>query len=163
MEHLLEQKLSILSVVEDTTVDGPGFRTAIYGAGCSHHCLGCHNPQSWELNNGTLMSVGELLQIVLADEFADVTFTGGDPFFQVEGFAALAKAIKQNSSKTIWCYTGYTIEQLMANPRFMPLLSLIDVLVDGPFIEALRTEEFLFRGSSNHRILKVKDIIAETY
>ena len=75
MEHLLEQKLSILSVVEDTTVDGPGFRTAIYGAGCSHHCLGCHNPQSWELNNGTLMSVGELLQIVLADEFADVTFT----------------------------------------------------------------------------------------
>ena len=133
MEHLLEQKLSILSVVEDTTVDGPGFRTAIYGAGCSHHCLGCHNPQSWELNNGTLMSVGELLQIVLADEFADVTFTGGDPFFQVEGFAALAKAIKQNSSKNNLVLYGYTIEQLMANPRFMPLLSLIDVLVDGPF------------------------------
>lgn len=159
MDNLPQQKLSILSIVEDTTVDGPGFRTAIYGAGCSHHCSGCHNPQSWELNNGTLMSVGELLEIVLDDEFADVTFTGGDPFFQADGFAALAKAIKQNSSKIIWCYTGYTIEQLMATPRFKPLLSQIDVLVDGPFIEALRTEEQPFRGSSNQRIIDVKKLL----
>lgn len=105
------------------------------------------------------MSVGELLEIVLDDEFADVTFTGGDPFFQADGFAALAKAIKQNSSKIIWCYTGYTIEQLMATPRFKPLLSQIDVLVDGPFIEALRTEEQPFRGSSNQRIIDVKKLL----
>ncbi|MGN0205663.1 MAG: anaerobic ribonucleoside-triphosphate reductase activating protein [Muribaculaceae bacterium] len=152
---MTDTKISILRVVEDTTVDGPGFRTSVYAAGCPNHCPGCHNPESWDINAGTPTSITEILDIILADPFADVTFSGGDPMFQPEGFAALARAIRAASSKSIWCYTGFTFEQILANPRQKALLSQIDVLVDGPFIQSLRDESLLFRGSSNQRIINV--------
>lgn len=137
-------------------VDGPGFRTAIYCAGCVNHCPGCHNPESWDINNGKEMSTEEILQKVLADPFADVTFTGGDPMFQPEGFTELAQAIKANSKKTIWCYTGYTFEEIIKNKRQKELLNHIDVLVDGRFVQELRDESLYFRGSSNQRLIDVK-------
>ena len=127
--------LSILDILEDTTVDGPGFRTAIYG--------------HW-------MSTEEILEKVLADNFADVTFSGGDPMFQPEGFTQLAHAIKEWSRKNIWCYTGYTFEKLLRNPRQAQLLKYIDVLVDGKFKKELRDEELYFRGSRNQRLIDVQ-------
>ena len=148
-------KLSILDIVEDTTVDGPGFRTTIYCAGCPNHCPGCHNPQSWDIANGREVEVEEILEVILADPFADVTFSGGDPMFQPQGFAALARAIKECSSKNIWCYTGYLFEQLIENPAQRELLELVDVLVDGRFVEALMDDQLHFRGSSNQRIIDV--------
>ncbi|MBQ8520862.1 MAG: anaerobic ribonucleoside-triphosphate reductase activating protein [Bacteroides sp.] len=148
--------LAILRIIEDTMVDGPGFRTSIYAAGCPHHCPGCHNPQSWDIANGTPMTTDEMLRIILADPFADVTFSGGDPMYQPEGFTELAKAIKAQSHKTIWCYTGYTYEQLTKMPPQRELLSHIDVLVDGRFVEALKDERLRFRGSSNQRIIDVQ-------
>lgn len=148
--------LSILEILEDTTVDGPGFRTAIYAAGCPNACVGCHNPQSWDIANGHTMSTQEILDIVLADPFADVTFTGGDPMFQPEGFAELAKAIKLCSNKNIWCYTGFTFENIIRNERQRALLQFVDVLVDGPFVQSLRDESLLFRGSSNQRLIDVR-------
>lgn len=147
--------LAILRIIEDTTVDGPGFRTAVYAAGCTHHCPGCHNPQSWDIRAGRLMPVEEILHPILSDPFADVTFTGGDPMMQPEGFAELARAIKERSTKTIWCYTGYTYEQLLDQPARRELLNYIDVLVDGPFIQRLRDERLRFRGSSNQRLVDV--------
>lgn len=152
---MTDTKISILRVVEDTTVDGPGFRTSVYAAGCPNHCPGCHNPESWDINAGTSTPITEILDIILADPFADVTFSGGDPMFQPEGFAELARAIRAASSKSIWCYTGFTFEQIITNPSQKALLSQIDVLVDGPFIQSLRDESLLFRGSSNQRIINV--------
>lgn len=148
--------LSILSIIEDTSVDGPGFRTAIYAAGCPHACPGCHNPESWDIRRGTPMSTDELLRAVLSDPFADVTFSGGDPMHQPEGFTELAAAIKRESSKTIWCYTGYTFEQLLRHPLQAELLKYLDVLVDGPFVQSLRDESLCFRGSSNQRLIDVQ-------
>lgn len=148
--------LAILRIVEDTMVDGPGFRTAIYAAGCTHHCLGCHNPQSWDIRAGREMTTDEILVPILADPFADVTFTGGDPMMQPEGFTELACAIKEQSHKTIWCYTGYTYETLLTMPAQRELLRHIDVLVDGPFIQDLRDEQLRFRGSSNQRTIDVQ-------
>jgi anaerobic ribonucleoside-triphosphate reductase activating protein len=148
--------LSILEIVEDTTVDGPGFRTTVYCAGCPNRCPGCHNPQSWDIANGKAMDVEEVLEIVLADPFADVTFSGGDPMFQPAGFAALARAIKERSTKNIWCYTGYLFEDILLNAQQRELLESIDVLVDGRFVEALKSEELPFRGSSNQRIIDVR-------
>lgn len=148
--------LSILNILEDTTVDGPGFRTAIYAAGCPNGCPGCHNPESWDINRGQWMSTDEILQKVLADDFADVTFSGGDPMYQPEGFAELASAIKQKSRKNIWCYTGYTFEKLLKNPRQAQLLEYIDVLVDGRYRQELRDEDLQFRGSSNQRLIDVQ-------
>ena len=148
--------LSILNILEDTTVDGSGFRTAIYAAGCPNGCPGCHNPESWDINRGQWMSTDEILQKVLADDFADVTFSGGDPMYQPEGFAELASAIKRKSRKNIWCYTGYTFEKLLKNPRQAQLLEYIDVLVDGRYRQELRDEDLQFRGSSNQRLIDVQ-------
>lgn len=148
--------LSILSILEDTTVDGPGFRTAIYAAGCPNGCPGCHNPESWDIRRGQWMSTDEILKKILADDFADVTFSGGDPMYQPEGFAELASAIKRETRKTIWCYTGYTYENLLKNPRQTQLLTYIDVLVDGRYRQELRDEDLPFRGSSNQRLIDVQ-------
>ena len=95
------------------------------------------------------------MKVILDDPFADVTFSGGDPMFQPQGFTELAKAVKQQSCKNIWCYTGYRFEELLLNPVQKALLEQIDVLVDGRFIEALKDEELRFRGSSNQRIINV--------
>jgi len=143
-------------------VDGPGFRTSIYCAGCCHQCQGCHNPQSWDFSGGHPMTTEEMMHIIEADPYTQgVTFTGGDPMYQPEGFADLARAIRQRTDKDIWCYTGFTFETLVNNPRQRALLELIDVLVDGPFIKAERDETLHFRGSRNQRLIDVKRSLAE--
>ncbi|MFV0554338.1 MAG: anaerobic ribonucleoside-triphosphate reductase activating protein [Mangrovibacterium sp.] len=148
--------LSILEIKHDTTVDGPGFRTAIYAAGCVHHCAGCHNPQSWNVAAGTPHSIDELMQEIITHEFAHVTFTGGDPFFQVEGFTELARRIKRETDKTIWCYTGYTLEEVKQSEKLAMLLPYIDVLVDGRYVAELRDTDLPFRGSSNQKIITLQ-------
>ena len=161
--------LSILDIIEDTTVDGPGFRTSIYAAGCPNRCPGCHNPESWDIDRGHWMSTDEILEKVLADDFADVTFSGGDPMYQPEGFAKLACAIKEKSGKNIWCYTGYTFETLLRNPLQAKLLQYMDVLVDGKFKQELRDESLCFRGSKNQRLidvqasLRTEEVVAYNY
>lgn len=146
-------KIRVLDILEETMADGPGFRTSIYCAGCAHHCPGCHNPQSWDFMGGQEMSVQELLDIIKSDEFSNVTFSGGDPLYQVEAFTELARRIKEETGKNIWCYTGFTYEEILADSRLSMILPYIDTLVDGPFVEALRDPELHFRGSSNQRII----------
>lgn len=148
--------LSIMNILEDTTVDGPGFRTSIYCAGCYHACDECHNPESWDINNGTMMSINDIMSIVTADPFANVTFSGGDPMYQAKGFTELAKAIKQQTNKNIWCYTGFVFESLLKMNEQRELLQWIDVLVDGPFINSKKDLSLLFRGSSNQRLIDVQ-------
>lgn len=148
--------LSILNILQDTTVDGPGFRTSIYAAGCAHKCIGCHNPQSWNKANGTHYSIDKLVNIIKEGEFADVSFSGGEPLMQVEGFTELAKRIKAETSKNIWCYTGFTYEYITQSDKLSQILSFIDVLVDGKYIESLRDTDLQFRGSSNQRIIDIQ-------
>ena len=147
--------IRVLRIIEDTMVDGPGFRTAIYCAGCRHQCVGCHNPQSWAFDGGRDMTVEQLMQVIVADPFANVTFTGGDPMYQAAAFAELARAIHRDTNKDIWCYTGFTYESLI-QPEQRELLSQLDVLVDGPYVQRLRDPDLLFRGSSNQRLIDVQ-------
>ena len=151
-------KLRVLDIVEDTTVDGPGFRTSIYLAGCRHRCPGCHNPESWNEHGGKEVDIDTLMQVIINDPFAHVTLSGGDPLLQAVGCAELACRVKSETDKTIWCYTGYTWETLIKEktPEVMLLLEHIDVLVDGPFIQSLRNTDLLFRGSSNQRLIDVQ-------
>ena len=100
------------------------------------------------------MSVQELLDIIKDDEFANVTFSGGDPLYQVEAFAELARRIKEETGKTIWCYTGFTYEEILADERLSQILPYLDALVEGPFMMELRDTSLAFRGSSNQRIIK---------
>lgn len=150
---LVDMKIRVLDILEETMADGPGFRTSIYCAGCAHHCPGCHNPQSWDFMGGREMSVQELLDVVKADEFSNVTFSGGDPLYQVEAFTELARRIKEETGKNIWCYTGFTYEEILADSRLSMILPHIDTLVEGPFIQELRDPDLHFRGSSNQRII----------
>ena len=91
--------LFLLDIIEDTVVDGPGFRTSLYAAGCRHHCPGCHNPQSWEREHGHAVGVEEVAERLLTDPFSNITFSGGDPLEQVEAFTELAKLIKNKSNQ----------------------------------------------------------------
>lgn len=100
------------------------------------------------------------MQVIEADPFANVTFSGGDPMQQAEGFTALAKAIRERTTKNIWCYTGYTFENLLHMPAQRKLLELLDVLVDGPFIESQRDTSLSFRGSKNQRLIDVPRSLA---
>ena len=146
-------RIKVLDILQQTMADGPGFRTAIYCAGCKHACKGCHNPQSWSFDAGQWVEVDALLDVIKADEMSDVTFSGGDPFYQVEAFTELARRIKQETTKTIWCWTGFTLEESQASEKLSQLLPWLDVLVDGPFVLEERNTDLLFRGSPNQRIL----------
>ena len=118
------------------------------------------------MNGGKEMSIDDLMEIIKADEFSNVSFSGGDPFYQVEGFTELARRIKDETHKTIWCWTGFLYEEILADPHLSMLLPYIDVLVDGPFIQEKKDRDLLFRGSSNQRIIylsgKEEDIIPGT-
>ena len=150
------QRICIMEILEQTMADGPGLRTSIYCAGCYHKCEGCHNPQSWDMKNGHWVTVQELLDIIKADDMSNVSFSGGDPFYQVEAFTELARRIKEETDKTIWCWTGFTIEEIRADKRLSMMLPYLDVLVDGPFDIKHRDTTLLFRGSPNQRIIYLK-------
>lgn len=150
-------KIKVADIIYETMTDGPGFRTSIYCQGCGHHCPGCHNPQTWDFNGGKEYTVEELFNIIEADEFSDVTFSGGDPMFQVEAFTELARMVKNKTNKTIWCYSGYTYEQIAESPRMSLILPFLDVLVDGRFMIDKRNTDLRFRGSENQRIIYLKN------
>jgi anaerobic ribonucleoside-triphosphate reductase activating protein len=101
------------------------------------------------------MSTEELMRIIVADPYANVTFSGGDPMYQAAGFAELARAIHRRTNKDIWCFTGFRFEDLIQNDQ-RELLEQLDVLVDGPYVASLRDPDLLFRGSSNQRIIDVQ-------
>lgn len=146
-------KIKVLDILEQTSSDGPGLRTSIYCAGCAHHCPGCHNPQSWGFEGGRWMDVDELMDVIKADTISNVSFSGGDPFYQVEAFTELARRIKAETRKTIWCWTGFTVEEIRADKRLAAMLPYLDVLVDGPYVKELRDTDLYFRGSSNQRVI----------
>lgn len=99
------------------------------------------------------MTVNEILDTILENQF-NVTFSGGDPMYQAEALIPLAKIIKENGFN-LWCYTGFTLEDIQDKYPYSEFLKYIDVLVDGPYIDSLRDTTLHFRGSSNQRILKL--------
>lgn len=151
--------LHYLYTYPETIVDGEGIRYSIYLSGCRHHCKGCHNKASWNPQAGSLLTqqkVDEIINEINANPLLDgITFSGGDPFYNPEEFLPLIKTIKERTNMNIWCYTGYTYEQLMNMEVCREILKLVDVLVDGKFIEDLYSPYLEFRGSSNQRIIKL--------
>ena len=107
------------------------------------------------MKGGQEMTVEEVFAEIEKDDFSTgVTFTGGDPFYQVEEFTELAKLIKERTTKNIWCYTGFTYEEIVENEKLSVLLPYLDALVDGPYIESQRDLSLRFRGSKNQRIIE---------
>ncbi|WP_214692051.1 anaerobic ribonucleoside-triphosphate reductase activating protein [Exiguobacterium sp. s160] len=151
--------MRILSVVEESVVDGPGIRTVIFTAGCPHHCKGCHNPSSWNPAGGEEIEVDEIVRRIELSGWDGVTISGGEPFLQSSELAKLVKACK-SLGKNVWVYTGYTIEQLVAmhDGAVQTVLDYADVLVDGRFEQSLRDMGLRFRGSRNQRIIFLNNV-----
>ncbi|SLK39046.1 Pyruvate formate-lyase 1-activating enzyme [Mycobacteroides abscessus subsp. abscessus] len=154
--------MRVLSIVEDSIVDGPGLRTTIFLAGCTHYCRGCHNPESWRIDGGIEMSIDEMMSQVNRNPLNDITFSGGEPMLQIRELILLAKKFKQKN-KNIWCYTGFLWEELMTKYKdeFTQLSMYLDVLVDGRFMIEQRDLSLLFKGSKNQRVIDCQRSLKE--
>ena len=145
--------MRIAGIVNDSIVDGPGLRLAIFAQGCPHHCPGCHNPESHDFAGGSDMDTEKIIARMDANPLLDgITLTGGEPFEQPEACRILADAAHARGLN-VWAYSGYTFEQLCAVPEKRRLLEACDVLVDGPFLLEERSLDLRFRGSKNQRLI----------
>lgn len=149
-----------MKIVVDTTVDGPGWRSSVYCAGCRHACPGCHNPETWSFTAGTMMTIDQIIDELSQTE-GNITFSGGDPMYQAEAFTELARRIREELHRSIWCFTGFLFEEVLVDPEMSKMLPYLEVLVDGPFIEAKKDDKLLFRGSSNQRLIDVQKSLQE--
>lgn len=149
-------KIRLYGVVNDSIVDGPGLRYAIFTQGCPHHCQGCHNPLSHDFAGGYLEDIDHLLSEIDANPLLDgVTLSGGEPFEQVEPLLELVREVKKRQLH-IMIYSGYTFEEIMQLPHLAyELLTYCDVLVDGRFVLEKRSLDLLYKGSKNQRIINV--------
>lgn len=151
-------KVRLAGVIETSINNGEGIRKVIFTQGCKHHCKGCFNPDTHDFNGGYECDTEKIIERINSDYMIDgVTFSGGDPFEQAEAFAHIAKNI--NKDLTIWCYTGYTLQQIIDNidrPGWKELITNIDVLVDGKFEEDKKDRNLKYKGSSNQNIIELR-------
>lgn len=162
---MLSETIRIAGTVNDSIVDGPGIRFAIFTQGCPHHCEGCHNPHTHDFEAGELVTLESLIDKVKSNPLLDgVTYSGGEPFCQAEQLYNLGVEIKKLGMNIV-TYTGYTFEYLTehANSQnyYNELLSVTDYLVDGPFELDKRDILLKFKGSSNQRIINVRKSLTE--
>ena len=158
---------------ENDIANGPGVRTSLFVSGCRHHCKGCFNPETWNFNYGkpfTQKEIDYIIEVTKPSFVEGLTLLGGEPF-EPENQSALIDLLKQFKQqiphKKIWCYTGFNFEDSLLSKAqnneedVKELLDLIDVLVDGKFIEELKNSALLFRGSSNQNIIDVPKSLKE--
>lgn len=153
--------LRLAGVVRESIVDGPGIRFTVFAQGCPHHCKGCHNESTLDFNGGVETEIESILREIDKNPLlSGVTFSGGEPFCQAEGFCTLAREIKARGLHIV-TFSGYTYEELMlliekpgpAGEACKALLGLTDLLIDGRFELALRDLTLCFRGSQNQRLI----------
>lgn len=153
--------LRIAGLADDSIVDGPGLRLAVFVQGCFHNCPGCHNPETHDPSGGRLCALEEILAIYTDNPLLDgITFSGGEPFLQAFALAKLAALIHARGG-SVMTYTGYVFEELVKGSHIPPgsqsLLEGTDILVDGPYMDAMRSLDLEYRGSSNQRLLSRED------
>ena len=158
----MDYDLKIHSIIPESIVDGPGIRMAVFVQGCPHRCPGCHNPQTHDPDGGHLISVSSVFEQYKENPLLrGITFSGGEPFCQPRALARLGELVKQ-AGGTVITYTGYLYEDLLEMSKDQPeigeLLSVSDWIIDGPYIESLRSLELDWRGSSNQRIIKREEL-----
>ena len=151
--------IRLSGIAYESLVNGSGMRRVLFAQGCTHNCKGCFNPDTHDINGGEIKNINEIVEDILQNPIIKgVTFSGGDPFEQADKFTTIAQKLKVKDLN-IWCYTGYTFEELFENKDhrngWSELLNNIDVLVDSKFDET-KKGDFRYRGSSNQRIIDIK-------
>lgn len=160
-----DDKIRIAGVIKESTVDGPGFRYVIFTQGCPHHCEGCHNPETHDMNGGKLESITTLAEDITKNPLLKgITLSGGEPFMQAKKLAKLLSLIDLKRY-SVMTYTGFKYEYLISNANddngYLELLKLTDVLIDGKFMKDLKSSSAKFRGSTNQRAIDVKSSLKE--
>ncbi|MEG0108864.1 MAG: anaerobic ribonucleoside-triphosphate reductase activating protein [Lachnospiraceae bacterium] len=146
---------------EDSIVDGPGIRSVLWTQGCLHHCKNCHNPQTWDETQGSLYSIASIQQQLMDSQLqTGLTLSGGEPFLQSEALLPIVETARQKKLD-IWAFTGFLFEDLLQDSLQKELLSKLDVLVDGKFVEELKDYRLTFKGSKNQRIIDVQASLAK--
>ena len=148
-------QLRIAGVEPESIVDGPGYRLAVFVQGCPHGCPECHNPETHDFEGGKVVDTAEIIAHLGKNPLVrGLTLSGGEPMLKAEALLEIAQAAKARGMN-VWCYTGYTLEQLMEadDPAQQRLLGEIDVLVDGPYIACQRSLALQFCGSRNQRLI----------
>lgn len=158
-------RLATPEIQKDSIVDGEGIRSVIWTQGCTHNCPGCHNPETHSFQTGYVVDIEEIKEQINSLTGQDgITFSGGDPMEQADACAELAKYTHQKGLN-VWCYTGYTFEELlekaMVFPNIRNFLENIDVLVDGKFRLEEKSYDVVFRGSKNQRLIDVPTSLKE--
>lgn len=158
----IDKNIRLAGIIHESLVNGPGIRRVLFSQGCIHNCLGCFNKETHPFDQGKEYDMDEIIRDILINPIIKgVTFSGGDPFEQGEKFSYISKKLKEKNIN-IWCYTGYTYEYIISNKEiigFCELINNIDVLVDGKFQLEKQKEGLKYRGSSNQRIIDVKESI----
>lgn len=149
----------------DSIVDGEGIRTVLWTQGCSHNCLGCHNPETHSFDEGYIVDTEDIKKELKEIKYQDgLTLSGGDPLMQADACLDITKFVK-TLNWNVWCYTGFTFEQLLQlskrNSKIMELLQNIDVLIDGKFILEEKSMDLQYRGSRNQRLIDVQKSLKE--
>lgn len=148
-------QIRIAGVEPESIVDGPGYRLTVFAQGCPHGCPGCHNPQTHDFAGGRVTDTQEIIaQLGKNPLVRGVTLSGGEPMMQPEPMREIALAARERGLN-VWCYTGFTLDALLAEGRDdrLALLKVIDVLVDGPYLAHERSLGLLYRGSKNQRLI----------
>lgn len=151
--------------------NGEGVRVSLFVSGCTHHCKNCFNEQTWDFSFGqpfTREVEDHILQMLSRSYIGGLSLLGGEPFEPANQKALLPflRRVKEMyPQKNVWCYSGYTLEELLGPSRAhtddtLPMLSLIDILVDGRFVEELKDISLKFRGSSNQNVIDLKKTLA---
>lgn len=151
------QSIRISGITPESIVDGEGIRYVIFTQGCPHHCPGCHNPSTHSFDGGKFVSLVDLVNDIRKNaEYIDgITLSGGEPFCQPYQCSIIAREA-QKLGLSVWCYTGYSFEDLVKKKDASTLLNFVDVLVDGPFVLEERSLDLDFRGSRNQRLIDVR-------
>ena len=139
--------------------NGPGIRATVFVTGCSRRCVNCFNEEYQDFNAGSEWTAAEterLISYLQDDTNSGLTLLGGEPMENAEDLLELVQAVRRAvPEKSIWVYSGFLYEEILAQPARKALLEACDVLVDGPFVDALKDPGLYFRGSSNQRIIDV--------
>ena len=146
--------MRIANIIQDSIVDGLGFRMVVFTQGCPHHCPGCHNPSTWSYDDGYEMNINTIIDIYKSNPMLDgITLSGGEPFIpeRKDELLKLVKEVKHLGGN-VWAYTGYQLEDI--SDEYRDILQEVDYLVDGRFIIDKRNLSISFRGSDNQRIMK---------
>ena len=149
------------NITKDDMLNGDGLRVVLWVAGCDHCCKDCHNPVTWDPDGGLPFgeaAKNELFAELDKDYISGITFSGGDPLHAANRLDVLELARevrKKYPDKTIWLYTGYKWEEIYE----LPIIKLVDVLVDGEFISELKDVKLLWKGSSNQRVINVQETL----